>query len=74
MTPARLFFAAAILLLLGAGAMPPAIAAYVIADSSRELHAIGMGVWSSFVFFVAIGGPILLTLAGIIKLFLGGDD
>jgi hypothetical protein len=67
-TPARYFIAAAIVLLLGAPAMPVGIAAYSIAGSSDEPYATAMGVWAVFVVIIAVTGPIVLTLAGIIAL------
>jgi hypothetical protein len=67
-TPARYFIAAAVVLLLGASAMPEAMAALSVAGSGSDTYATAMGVWAVLVVVVAVGGPILLTLAGIIAL------
>jgi hypothetical protein len=67
-TPARYFIAAAIVLLLGASALPVAMAALSVAGSSNDTYATAMGVWAVLVVVVAVGGPILLALAGIIAL------
>lgn len=74
MTPSRYFVAAAVVLLLGAAAMPTGLAAYVLASTSREPYAVAIGVWASFVIAVAVGGPILLTIAGVLSLLLSRDD
>lgn len=74
MSPARYFAAAAVVLLLGAAAMPAALTAYGIAATGRDAVNIAIGVWASFVLAVAIGGPILLTIAGIVSLFLRSEE
>jgi hypothetical protein len=74
MTASRYFIAAAIVLLLGAAAMPVGLAGYAIASTSREASAVAIGVWSVFVLVVAVAGPIALLIAGIISLLTGGDD
>jgi hypothetical protein len=74
MSPSRYFLAAAAMLLLGAAAMPTALAAYGIASSGRDIGNVAVGVWASFVLAVAIGGPILLLIAGFIALLLRGED
>lgn len=68
MTPARYFIAAAIVLLLGAAAMPVGIAAYAIGGSSDQPYAVAIGVWAVLVLSIAVAGPIVLTLAGLIAL------
>jgi cytochrome c oxidase assembly factor CtaG len=68
-TPSRYFIAAAIVLLLGAIAMPVAIAAYRFAETSRESYATAVGVWGTIVMIVSIAGPIVLTLAGIVAMW-----
>lgn len=67
-TPARYFIAAAIVPLLGASAMPVGMAELSVAGSSDEPYATAIGVWAVLVVVVAVAGPILLTLAGIIAL------
>ena len=67
-TPSRYFVAAAILLLLGASAMPVAIAAYRFAETSRESYATAVGVWGTVV-IVSVAGPFVLMLAGIVALW-----
>jgi hypothetical protein len=73
-SPARYFIAAAIVLLLGAAAMPTALNAYGLASSGDEIWLVAIGVWAGFVLATAIAGPILLTIAGIISLLLRSDD
>jgi hypothetical protein len=69
-SPSRYFVAAAAVLLLGAAAMPAGPTAYAVAETSREPYATAVGVWGAFVLLVAITGPIVLTIAGIVALFL----
>jgi uncharacterized membrane protein len=68
-TPGRYFIAAAIVLLLGAAAMPVGVAAYGFAETSKESYATAVGVWGTVVMIVSIAGPIVLTFAGIIALW-----
>jgi cytochrome c oxidase assembly factor CtaG len=68
-TPSRYFIAAAIVLLLGAAAMPVGIAAYRFAETSRESYATAVGVWGTIVMIVSIGGPLVLTVAGIVAMW-----
>jgi hypothetical protein len=68
MTASRYFVAAAIVLLLGASAMPIGIAAYTFASTSREPYAAAVGVWGSLVLIIALAGPIVLTFAGMLAL------
>lgn len=74
MSPARYFIAAAIVLLLGAAALPEALLAYAAASGSRELIPTLLGVWSTFVLVTAFAGPLLLTLAGIVSLWTRHDQ
>jgi len=67
-TPARYFIAAAVVLLLGASAMPVGIAAYSIAGLSDEPYFVAIGVWAVIVLIVAIAGPIVLTVGGLLAL------
>jgi cytochrome c oxidase assembly factor CtaG len=68
-TPSRYFIAAAIVLLLGAAAVPVAIAAYRFAETSRESYATAVGVWGTIVMIVSIAGPVVLTVAGIVAMW-----
>lgn len=70
MSPSRYFVAAAIVLLLGAAALPAGLTAFAFAQTSREPYATAVGVWGASVLLVAIAGPILLTIAGLVALFL----
>jgi hypothetical protein len=63
-----------VLLLLGASAMPVGLAAYALAGTSSEPYAVAVGVWGTFVIAVAVVAPIVMTLAGILALFLGHDE
>ena len=74
MTASRYFIASAILLLLGAVAVPIGLAAYGIASLSREPVAVAIGVWATFVLAVAVGGPVILVIAAIISLLTGTDE
>lgn len=73
MSPSRYFIAAAIVLLPGAVALPFGQFAMTAASQSSDLSAQAYGVWGTFVLAVAYGGPVVLTLAGIISLFLRDD-
>jgi hypothetical protein len=68
------FIAAAVVLLLGSAALPTALAAYALASVGRDLPSIAAGVWASMVLVVAFGGPVLLTVAGILKLWFRDQD
>jgi hypothetical protein len=54
--------------------MPAGLAGYAIASGSREPYAVAIGVWAVFVLFVAIAGPVILTIAGLVSLLLGRED
>ena len=73
MSPSRYFLSAAITLLLGAIAMPTAIAAYAIGSSGRDLGYVLVGVWAGVVMTVGVCGPIFLTIAGIVSLWMRND-
>jgi hypothetical protein len=60
---------AALLLVLGASAMPTALAAYGLGASARDLGLAAVGVWAAVVMIVAVCGPVLLTIAGIVSLW-----
>lgn len=72
-TPSRYFLTAAVLLLLGAAAMPVALGAYALSATTPGPTAVAVGVWAIFVLLVAVGGPIVLTLAGLLSLLLRRD-
>jgi hypothetical protein len=74
MSPSRYFISAAIILLLGATAMPTAIAAYAIGSSGHDIANVVAGVWAGVVMIVAVLGPIFLTLAGIVSLWVRNDN
>ena len=73
-TASGYFIAASVVLLLGSVAMPTALAAYAFASVGRDAASIAAGIWASFVILVALGGPVVLTIAGLLKLFLRGDQ
>jgi hypothetical protein len=68
------FIAAGIVLLLGWTAMPNALAAYALASARpQEAVNLAIGIWASFAIVVAVAGPVMLTIAGLIKLAFGRE-
>jgi hypothetical protein len=74
MSASRYFIAAAGLLLLGAVALPTGYSAYDAARHGSDAISVGLGVYGSFVLAIAFGGPVILTVAGILSLLLRHDE
>ena len=63
------FVAAALLLLLGASAMPVGLAAYAVAEGGSGPYAVAAGVWGAMVVIIAVTGPVVLAVAGIVSIW-----
>jgi hypothetical protein len=57
-SPARYFIPAAIVLLLGAAALPTGLSAYDAARHDSDALNVAVGIYGSFVLVIAIIGPI----------------
>jgi hypothetical protein len=73
-SPSRYFVAAAIVLLLGAAALPTGLSAYDAARRGSDALNVAVGIYGSFVLVIAIAGPVVLTVAGLLSLLIKADD